>query len=297
MYDDPTFAARANGDIERLPRRTSCAFREAGLYAMRDRWGAQQIYFALHNAPTTCWHDQPDNGTFELYAFGRWLMTDSGFYTYGHDAEARAWHRRTSVHQTLTLDGRDTAVRGRHVQWEDRGAFVAVIVENPSYQRLLHRRTVWFVDKRFFVVLDEATGDAPGTLDLHFQLAAGEANVDLAGKWATTGFDDANVLVWASPDAPVEMDVEEGWFAWAYGKRVPRTAFRYRCTHEAPAAFLTLLVPCRGKDIPDVSAALPSDFSAGDEALEFPVEALGRRWHVGRNSARRVVWCRGEELL
>lgn len=48
--------------------------------------------------PAISGHDQPDNGTFELYGYGRWLMPDTGFYTYGHDAKARAWYRQARVH-------------------------------------------------------------------------------------------------------------------------------------------------------------------------------------------------------
>ena len=52
---------------------------------LHDQWGSEQIYFALHGPPPgISGHDQPDNGTFELCAFGRWLMPDTGFYTYGH---------------------------------------------------------------------------------------------------------------------------------------------------------------------------------------------------------------------
>ena len=71
-------------------------------------------------------HDQPDNGTFELYAYGRWLMPDTGFYTYGHDAEARAWHRQTRVHQTLTLDEKNSTDAGRHLLWRSEPGFDAL---------------------------------------------------------------------------------------------------------------------------------------------------------------------------
>jgi heparan-sulfate lyase len=52
---------------------------------------------------TAEWHNQPDNGTFELYAYGRNLMTDSGgggggCYLYGSsDAGGAAVARRGSA--------------------------------------------------------------------------------------------------------------------------------------------------------------------------------------------------------
>ncbi|MCP4639187.1 MAG: hypothetical protein GY851_02070, partial [bacterium] len=233
LFGDPKYAARATLDRAALPEQTCYAFRDAGMYAMRDAWGPEQIYFALHcSPPALTGHDQPDNGTFELYAYGRWLMNDSGYYTYGHDPKARAWHRQTRVHQTLTLDGKDTKVAGKPLLWHTAPGFAALVVENASYEGLTHRRTVWFVDKRFFVLLDEAigdvSGDAPGTLDLHFQFAPGDVDVDPEAHQANTRFDDVNLLVWQDPNAPVTVHEEEGWFAWTYGHRKPRTAIRFQ---------------------------------------------------------------------
>lgn len=42
-------------------------------------------------------------------------------------------------------------------------------VGNPSYEGLTHRRTVWFVDRQFFVIADEASGTAEGEVGLHYK--------------------------------------------------------------------------------------------------------------------------------
>jgi len=349
LLGDPKYAARAKLDRSALPDQTSYAFTDAGTYVLRDAWGPEQVYFALHCPPRgISGHDQPDNGTFELSAFGRWLMPDSGYYTYGHDPEGRAWHRRTRVHQTLTLDGKDTKIAGRQLLWHTSPGLDAVVVENPSYDGLTHRRTVWFVkgegpdagdqgsgaggqgsgasgqgsgagdqgsggsgrgsegakhaaensdsppathhsplatghSPSFFVLLDEAIGDASGTLELHFQLAPGDARIEADEHWAATAFDDANVLVAADPRAPLTMHEEEGWWGCKYGHREPRQAFCYRHTQSAPAAFVTLVVPYRGTERPQVSAALPDGFEVGADRVELNVEAFGNAWRVGRD--------------
>jgi heparan-sulfate lyase len=292
LFGDPKYAARARFDRAALPVQKSYAFPDAGMYVLRNDWGPDQIYFALHcSPPAISGHDQPDNGAFELYAYGRWLMTDTGFYTYGHDPEKRAWHRQTKVHQTMTLDGKDTTVDGRLLLWHSSEKFDAVAVENKSYSNLIHRRTVWFVDRMFFVLLDEAIGSEEGVPELHFQLAAGDAVIDAQNKRAATGFEDANVLIWTSPDAPVSLNEEEGWFAWKYGSRVPRKAFCYRHNDNAPVRFLTLLVPYRGTNIPDVSAAFTENPGIGAERVNLNVRAFGKSWNVGRDLNSRTAWC------
>ncbi|MCH8295234.1 alginate lyase family protein [Candidatus Poribacteria bacterium] len=292
LLGDVKYAARAKLARTNLPKQKSYAFAEAGMYVMRNDWGAEQIYFALHcSPPAISGHDQPDNGTFELYAYGRWLMPDTGFYTYGHDPDGRAWHRQTRVHQTLTLDGQDSTEAPKQRLWQTSSRFDVLTVENRSYTNLIHRRTVWFVDKSFFVLLDEAIGHVAGELSLHFQLAPGDAQINLEEKWARTTFEDANILVWTEAKSPVSLHEEEGWFAWEYGSRQPRKAFRYQHEKTAPAAFLTLLVPYRGREVPTVSATLREEFEVGADRVALEVEVFGKCWRIGRDLEQQRAWC------
>ncbi len=292
LLGDRKYAALARLEAEHLPKQMSYAWKDAGHYAMRSGWGPEQIYFALHCPPPgLSGHDTADNGTFELYGYGRWLMTDSGFYTYGHDAEARAWHRQTAVHQTLTLDGKDSKIQGRLRLWASEPGWDALVVENEAYPELLHRRTVWFVDRKVLVLLDEAIGTAAGALDLHFQLAVGDAVIDRERRQARTQFDDANVLIWADPRAPVTIEEDDGWFAWKYGHRERRKVFRYRHESAAPARFLTVLAPFEGTEPPQVSAKLIGDPAVADAQVEIAVEISGRTWRIGRDLEREEAWC------
>ncbi|NLX12264.1 MAG: hypothetical protein GXY44_01240 [Phycisphaerales bacterium] len=296
LFGDPKYAALARLDPEHLPRQMSFAWPQAGHCVMRSAWCPDQIYFALHcPAPGLSAHDSPDNGTFELYGYGRWLMTDTGFYTYGHDAEARNWHRRTNVHQTLTLDGRDSRIQGKIRLWASQPCWDAVVVENEAYPDLLHRRSVWFVDRKVLVLLDEAIGTATGSLDLHFQLAVGNATIDHERRQARTQFADANVLVWADPRAPITMEDGEGWFSGEYGSRERRKVFSYRHDSPAPARFLTVLAPFKGTQPPPVSARICGDPTIGDSQVEIDVEFSGRVWRIGRHLEREEAWCRSVE--
>jgi len=293
LLGDPKYAARARLDLKGLPEQKSYAFKDAGMYVLRNAWGPEQVYFALHCSPKgISGHDQPDNGTFELYAHGRWLMPDSGFYTYGHDPEGRAWHRQTRVHQTMTLDGKNARIAAKHLLWKTSPEVDVICVQNASYEGLVHRRTVWFVNKTFLVLLDEAMGDARGTLELHFQLAPGDAHVNTKRHWAATCFEDANVFIWADPEAPIVMEEEDGWFAWKYGHRKPRKAFCYRHAQLAPAAFLTVVYPYRGTERPEVSAVLFEQFEVGAGRVECRVKAEGKAWEVGRDLTRQEAWCK-----
>jgi len=284
-FKDPKYQALADLDLSQLPQNGSVAFPAAGMYALRNGWTTDNVYMALHcSEPAISSHDTPDNGTFELYAYGRWLMPDTGFFTYGHDAKARAWHRQTRVHPTLTINGKDTLTKGRHLFWESTADTDILCVENQSYKDLVHRRTVWFSGKKsqlpFFVIVDEAIGENKGDPELHFPMAPGAVKVDHENGQITTGFEDANLLIQVKGIQPLVLSAEEGWTASEYGERERRTMVNavYMRADAEPIAFISILVPYRGKTAPVCQILSdPSQITTKEGIVEIKVEIAGQK--------------------
>jgi len=278
--DDFLYVA-TRGKQGRAPGQTAYALRDSGFYSMRSSWGTKAICLVLKCGPGGYWHCQPDNGTFELNAFGRRLMPDSGTYIYHGDAAGRAWFRQTRVHQTLTLDGKDSRCAAKCLLWKPGRRLDVLAVENRSYGGLTHRRAVLFVRKKFFVLVDEALGKATGDVDLHFQLAPGAAVFDRAAPSARTDFrEGANVLVRALAQPGMVLAKEKGQVSFHYGSREPRPAFRFRVRKGGAAGvrFVTLVVPYEG-GVPETSIALVGSPRPGASKVELDVS-------VGRISAR-----------
>ncbi|MBI2437411.1 MAG: alginate lyase family protein [Lentisphaerae bacterium] len=283
-------AAATDGAKGNWPAQRNFAFRSGGFYAFRSDWTRDAVWLALHcgprsGEPTEC-HAQPDNGTFELAAFGRYLMRDPGVYSYNwNHPEERAPFRSTAWHQTLTLDGANSARAGRCRDWvEDDGQGNAgVTVENLAYPGLIHRRTVFFVARRFFVLVDEALGNVEGTLDLHFNLTPGQAQIEPATKCAWTTFPTGgNVLVWAEPTASVTLREEQVWFSPWFGEKEPLPAFAYCHAGKAPERFLTLLIPFQGSARPEVAARIVfGEIGAPTLAVEGRVAGIAFRVQRG----------------
>jgi heparan-sulfate lyase len=283
-FEDPKYQALADLNIAVLPKNGSIAFAEAGMYAMRNGWTPDHVYMALHCSPPSInpWHDQPDNGTFELYAFGRWLMPDSGYYTYGHDPESRAWHRQSRIHPTLTIDGKDINTIGRQLLWQSNEDEDVLCVENQSYTNLLHRRTVWFCRKTgelpFFVIYDESNDDMPGDHELHFPLAPGKVRIDTSTRRIITGFDDANLLIQVEAKHPLSLIEEEGWTSQGYGHRESRTSVTAVIKGRGPLTFVSIMVPYRGTKTPDCRLLTdPATLVSGKNPVEIQVEVGGRK--------------------
>lgn len=226
---------------------TALALPDGGLYSMRSGWGPRDLHMVLKCGPDGGWHCQPDNQTFELAALGRVLMQDSGCYIYHGENDARAWFRRSRVHQTLTLDNADTAYAPRQRLWQPGGDLHALVTENLSYPGLTHRRAVFVQGSQFVLLIDEAYGPASGRLDLHFQLPPGKALTDPSDLSArSVSRPGAEIALRTLAQPGLRMVEEEGWVSSEYGRKEPRTAFSFQLDKPAGTGscrFATLLAP------------------------------------------------------
>lgn len=263
------------------PDSMAFALPQSGLYSMKSGWNKNDISLVLKCGPDGGGHCQPDNGTFELYAGGRNLMPDAGSYIYSGDAENRAWFRQTKVHQTLTLNGENSKYAPKLLLWQPGKESDILVVENQSYENLTHRRSVFFVGKKYFVIVDEAIGNAVGDVELHFQLAPGAAIFNRGNLTVASDFKEGcNVLVKTIPQKGIELIEEEGQVSFLYTKKEPRPAFCYRLKknqNQEKIQFVTVVVPYE-KTAPDIQA---NDFSVTPDGINIEITENGIEKNVG----------------
>ena len=161
----------------------------------------------------------------------------------------RNWFRQTRVHNTLTLDGRNLettqSVTGL---WQPEGKEQILVTENPGYKGLKHRRTVFLVDQAYFVIVDEATGNARGTVNLNYHFREGEVNVDAEKNMVTTAYEgSSNVKLQCFPEKSASLRAEEGWRSTAYRQRVARTSVAFDTNKDDAEAvrYITVIYPVK----------------------------------------------------
>jgi heparan-sulfate lyase len=266
------------------PDSTAWALPQSGLYSMRSSWAKDAVCLVLKCGPDGGGHCQPDNGTFELSAGGRNLMPDAGSFIYSGDPENRRWFRQTKVHQTLTLNGENSKYAPKLLVWNPGTKNDVMVVENKSYESLTHRRAVFFIDKRYFILVDEAYGNGDGQIDLHFQLAPCDAAFNREKLSASSGFLEGwNVLVQAQPQRGIEMEQEEGQVSFRYTIKEPRPAFYYRINKTAPQSgvrFVTLVAPFE-KMQPDIKIRIIGQPEIASNDLQIEIEEQGQIKSIG----------------
>ncbi len=256
LFNRKDFLYMATGGKEGTkPDSTAYALPYSGLYSMRSGWDKDAICLVLKCGPDGGGHCQPDNGTFDVYAGGRNLMPDAGSYIYSSDPEGRQWFRQTKVHQTLTLNDENSVYAPKLLLWKPGFQTDILVVENQSYENLKHRRSVFFVDKKYFVIVDEAIGDATGDIGIHFQLAPGDAISNRVNNSVKSNFKDGwNIFVQTQQQPGLSMKQEEGWVSFEYTKKEPRPAFCYRIRKEQSKdkiQLVTLVIPFE-KEVPNI---------------------------------------------
>lgn len=261
------------------PANLSKGFLDSGFFAFRNGWGKDATVMVIKAGPAGEWHSQPDNGTFELWVKGKNLFPDSGSYVYEGDENVtrlRNWFRRTASHNTLTLDGRNLEDRTSITRkWQPEGKVQQLTTEHESYKGLTHRRTFFFVDGTYFVIVDEALGEATGTINLNWQLCDGKVNIDKERLALSSAFEgDVQVKLQCFAPGQTVLKEEEGWYSTAYRQRVKRTAVSMNTPkNDQPLRYITVIYPYSSEEeAPEINACFSEDKDGSQKTLEVNID-------------------------
>ncbi|RQO77100.1 heparinase [Pedobacter sp. KBW01] len=250
----------SDGQAGKKPNWLSNALSNAGFYTFRNGWDSTSTILMLKASPPAEFHAQPDNGTFELWVNGRNFTPDAGCFVYSGDAEImkqRNWYRQTRVHSTLTLDNQNMLITNAlQNKWQSSKNLDILTFTNPSYKNLDHRRTVMFIDQKYFLVFDEALGTATGNLGVHFQLKEDSKPVfdEANNKVFTTYTDGNNLLIQSLNTDKITLHEEDGKVSYEYGKEMKRPAFVFEKpkSDDKTQQFISIVYPYNGSKAPEI---------------------------------------------
>jgi hypothetical protein len=247
----------------------SRCFAAGGYVIMRDGWDrrSHQLIFDAGplGCPVTAGHGHADLLSIQCAVFGEPYLIDPGTYCYTADAAWRDFFRGTAAHSTVLIDGLDQAEPGgpfgwrtrpaaRLLRWHSTESLDVAEAESLAYARLpspvTHRRRVLWVKPRYWVVVDDLTGDGEHEIDLRFQFAPMDVTVTPA-LWARArGARGQGLLVRPFTTARLKAEVRagdpspiQGWVSPDYGIRRPAPVLVYATVARLPVRIATLLLP------------------------------------------------------
>lgn len=243
-----------------MPETKVKTFPDGGYYVMRSGWTTSDMMMVLQNTPdgpSEQWHRQYDNNTFELWVKGRNFFPDSGCFSYGGTSSSNADRRKyaaSTAHNTVTLGDANVSSDGKLLKEFSRSGsghwYEALVLENPSYEGLTHRRTIFMVDDKFYVILDEAYGTAAGTVNLNFNITEGDDSqvvYDPEEGGFHTAFSDGNNLLVRTRGSKTGAFVKKtGFVSYNINQTAERKAYQLnleKTADEPVVRYATVLLP------------------------------------------------------
>ena len=166
-----TTLALIDGSRRHEPGRASVPFPGTGYYVMRSGWqhkSPRYLYFDL--SAQAIGHAHNDAGHFELYAYGKPLLTDTGDYFLG-------WGYRTALHNTIEVDeqqqARGAAAQMLPYEWLASDLCDLADGAHTAYEHIgvRHRRKMLFVKPDYFILCDLLTGEGDHKCEQFFHFA------------------------------------------------------------------------------------------------------------------------------
>ncbi|MBB2952188.1 heparin-sulfate lyase HepC [Sphingobacterium sp. JUb56] len=281
----------SDGKKGQKPNWLSNALNNAGLYTFRNGWDRASTILIIKASPPGEFHAQPDNGTFELWVNGRNFTPDAGCFVYSGDAEImkkRNWFRQTRVHSTMTLNNQDMVItKAQQNKWTTSTDLDVLTYTNPSYLDLNHRRTVLFVDKKYFIILDQAIGAKTGILGVHYQLKEdSKPQFDKTKNRVWTSYSDGNnLLVQCLSPIKTELKKEEGKVSYQYGTETTRPAlvFEKNKDNKKDASFVSVMYPFTGGKAPKITLKENKGNNYAEGELDLVLTIDGKRRNLKLN--------------
>lgn len=222
-------------------------------------------------------HAHNDTLSFELAAFGRPWIVDSGSYVYTASAEWRQAFRETAAHNVVRVDGlelnriavHEVSSRGREAipnvrRWESNTDHDLLEVEHEGYARLgvIHRRRFYFAKRAgFWLIEDAVTGAGVHDVEafLHVDHGLTITQSGPASFFVTEGLPATLRIDLHGLPETAQLAVTEGWVSRRYGRRKAAPVLTLRMRHPLPLRWTWRLAPLASRDAePPATFTIPA---------------------------------------
>lgn len=245
------------------PAPRTVGFQTSGIYVMAatEPVPQQVVVDAGRLGTGRAGHSHSDALSLCLAVNGREWIIDPGTFVYITEGDERNFFRGTASHNTLQIDGVNQAEPWKPFAWRSQpevrvetwipgGSFSLIVASHSGYCRLrqpvLHRRCVFHLKSRFWLVLDLAEGDGSHNLEIFWHLAPGSIPLEKPRGYSCFMTEDQSTLdLLTAKGHNWTQEISSGWWSQTYGKKEPCPVLRFQTEAQLPAEFATLLHPVR----------------------------------------------------
>jgi len=244
-----------------IPAPLSCLFANGGICVMRSGWSRDSHYLIFDSGPhgtMNCGHAHADALSIELAAQGTTFLIDPGTLTYTRGDGNQDLYRSTEMHNTLTVDGLSSSVPSGPFKWDyiansimlcshDHPVFTFIDAAHDGYRRLpdpvTHKRTVMFVHREYWLLLDTVVANSRHRIDVHYQLAPDiDAKIDHnSGTLSAVSKSTSLDIVYLEEDG--KWGVRDSMVSPCYGSALPAKHAAYTMESTGNVSLLSVIYP------------------------------------------------------
>ncbi|TLS37221.1 alginate lyase family protein [Pseudalkalibacillus caeni] len=274
-----------------LPEFCSIHMEQAGYSVMRSGWSSDARYLIFDGGHMDIIraHGHDDFLHFDLHAFGKDLLLDTGRYTYMEN-DYRRYFKESFNHNTTSVDGKSISgyqsswswknvAQPREHYWNSQPAFDYVQAGHNGYWRLDDPvqvlRQIFYVKPSYWILVDTFRSHEEHDFTQHFHFAEKLAvGIDPDSSFVEAASADGVKLKLLQLD-PVSLSQEECWISRNYNDKNKSTKIEASKKGKGFTRFVTILIPYREEEEPDFTVEKIDVFNTRSERLsETDVTAL-----------------------
>ena len=249
-FDDPYIKYFATDGTEGVrPPYTSYMYPNTKRTIMRSDWGENAVYIFSDVDGSTAFHSHKDDNAIILSAYGRNLLSDQLFYSYG-TGPIKDYLTSAKAHNTITIDNANqtTSKKGEINFWETNSIYDnasnVTYASQSSSRNEKHTRNILYLRSGFVLVSDYvkpyAADTTPHVYDQYWHMPPdAKLSLDENSLAARSNVsDEANIQVVPVDDGEMEAAVENGYYIATTADYV-----KYEKQGSGPVLFDTVLYP------------------------------------------------------
>jgi len=294
------FGTQGTQDFEKLAvkplSQRSILVSNSSYAVMRSGWEQDSGYCIISNdaSKTKRQYDlkHTDLLSFELFANGNELLTDSGPYSLQETDEWNQYFCSIAAHNSITVDRikninfSDRNIRGKFDQWVSTPIFDFLSGYHTGFgdleEPVTHRRSIFYFKPNYWIISDLLTGEGQHFFDQYFHFPSLRLNVDFVNKGVNIQIDQHRHFT-LMPISPEDMDVmiftggdspDSGWISDGYKYKVEAPFIKYGKRARVPVYFHTLLCAYNSEKALNISGRQLHVFSQDAPLLSDEVSAL-----------------------
>ena len=302
------------------PPLVSTALETSGFYFMSsaEPLPQQMVIDAGPQGAGSGGHGHADALSVQLLSGNRVLLQDPGTFEYVGDASDRNTLRGTTSHNTMTVDGRGQSEPKGPFAWErltktQREVWVAGEYfdlfrgshDGYASSGVTHRRWVFHLQGRFWLIRDVAEGQGVHKLDLAWHLGGDLQPSDSLGRFSPRSSSEGGVEIVGCTGDSWQRALHPSWWSPAYGRREESWTLRCSTECEIPAECATIILPLADRNQPggclrslneiDATEVRGYIYEVGQELHGFFFRHAAGPWmHAGWASDAEFIYYRAD---